>query len=420
MPLEEHIVSETIESLAGETTEFLCDLIRIPSIRGNEGPVNRLVAERMKDLCTDAELMQIPESFKDDPLYSWPLPGLTYENTQNLRLTVAGTSPETSRSLILNAHADVVPPSKNQDNAFQPNVRGGIVYGRGACDDKGQIAVIHLLLSTLKKLHLRPRGTVTADIVVEEENGGNGTLFMTRRPVHADGAIVLEASERKIYAAVRGAVWFEVICRGKPGHSGRASDVVSALKEAVKAMGILEQYHDRLLAGSRGFNPLFDAYENPMPVTFGMLHAGDWPATVPGTASIKGVFGFLPNTNVKTVQQEMIGAIRNSPHQYLREHFEILFNMLNNEGNQVPTDHPLVQELMAAARDAGTPMEISAMTAACDAWRYSLMGIPTVVMGAGSLKYAHANEEQIAVAEIKETANILLRFLERWCDFSTT
>jgi len=420
MPLEEKIVNEALSSLAAESREFLCDMIRIPSVRGNEGPVNRLVAERMRGLCTGAELMQIPESFKDDPLYSWPLPGLTYENTQNLRLSIAGAAPETSRSLIFNAHSDVVPPSKNQENAFQPTVRDGVVYGRGACDDKGQIAVLHLLLSTLQKLHLQPRGNVTIDIVVEEENGGNGTLFMTRHPVHADGAIVLEASERKIFAAVRGAVWFEVICRGKPGHSGRASDVVSALKEAVKAMGVLEEYHDKLLAASRGINPLFDAYANPMPVTFGMLHSGDWPATAPALASIKGVFGFLPNTNIKAVQQGMTDAIRNSPHEYLREHFEIQFNMLNNEGNELPVDHPLVQEMMSAARDTGAPMEVSAMTAACDAWRYALMGIPTMVMGAGSLKYAHSNEEQIAVEEIKETARTLLRFLERWCGFSTT
>jgi acetylornithine deacetylase len=420
MAVDERIVRRAIDLLAGESTEFLCDMIRIPSTRGNEGPVNRLVAERMKGLCTDVELMQIPETFKDDPLYSWPLPGLTYENTQNLRLTLAGASPKTGRSLILNAHSDVVPPSKNQENAFQPTVRDGVVYGRGACDDKGQIAVIHLLLSALKMMKLRPRGAVTVDIVVEEENGGNGTLFMTRRPVQADGAIVMEASERKVFTAVRGAVWFEVICRGRPGHSGRASDVVSALKEAVKAMGILEEYHDRLLASSRGFNPLFDAYENPMPVTFGMLQAGDWPATAPALASVKGVFGFLPNTNVSAVQQGMIDAIRNSPHQYLRENCEIHFTMLNNEGNELPVDHPLVQELMAAAADTDVPMQISAMTAACDAWRYSQMNIPTVVMGAGSLKYAHSNEEQIAAAEIKETARVLFRFLERWCGFTTT
>ncbi len=412
-------IDRCIDSLAGESADFLCDLIRIPSTRGNEGPVSRLAHARLKEFCTQAELMRIPSSFASDPLYSWPLPGLTYDDTQNLRLTLAGIR-ESSRSLILNAHTDVVPPSWNQRDAFSPSIQDGVIFGRGACDDKGQIAVVYLLLALLKRLNLRPGGTVTVELVIEEENGGNGSLFMVRNPVHADGAIVLEASEGKIFTAVRGAVWFELICRGKPGHSGRASDVVSALKEAVKGMDCLEKYHDELLAASRGLNPLFDRYENPMPVTFGMMRAGDWPATAPAGASVKGVFGFLPNTNIRAVQQGMIDSIRKSPHAYLRENFELQFTMLNNEGNELTVDHPLVQGLSAAAGDCGVPMEISAMTAACDAWRYSTMlGIPTVVMGAGSLKYAHSNEEQIAVREIKETAKVLFRFLERWCGLST-
>lgn len=397
-----------------DTVAFLCDLIRIASVRGNEGPVNRLIHDRLRAFCSRAELMQIPESFVEDPGYSWPMPGLSYADTQNVRLTIQGSDPS-ARSLILNAHADVVPPSINQINPFIPEVRGGVVFGRGACDDKGQIAVLYLLLRTLASLGLRPRGTITCDIVAEEENGGNGTLFMIRHPVHADAAIVMEPSEGKVFAAVRGAVWFELIIEGRPGHSGRASDVVSALKEAIKAMSVLEEYHDRLLAASRGTYSLFDVYENPMPVTFGMLNAGDWPATVPASASVKGVFGFLPNTNVRAVQEEMIDAIRNSRHEYLRDHCTINFNMLNNEGNTLPVDHPLVREVVKAAAEAGCPVEISAMTAACDAWRYSTdLNIPTVVMGAGSLKYAHSNEEQIAMEDICRMAKTLIRFLEHW------
>jgi len=411
-------IDRVLDALTGDAVQFLCDLIRIPSTRGNEGPVNRLVHSRLKEFCTTAELMPIPDGFRSDPDYSWPLDGLSYNGTENLRLTIAGSTPENSRSVILNAHSDVVPPSKNQSNAFTPHVRDGVVFGRGACDDKGQIAVIYLLLAALKKLHLRPKGNVTVDIVVEEENGGNGTLFMIRHPVRADGAIVLEASEQKIFAAVRGAVWFEVVCRGKPGHSGRAKDVVSALKEAVKVMSLLEDYHNRLLADSRGKNVLFDAFENPMPVTFGELQAGDWPATAPALATLKGVFGFLPNSNVKDVQQGLVETIKASPDAYLRQNCEISFNMLNNEGCELPQAHPLVLELSGAACDAGSPMQVSAMTAACDAWRYSgTLGIPTVVMGAGSLRYAHSNEEQIAVSDMKLTAKTLFYFLERWCGF---
>jgi acetylornithine deacetylase len=402
-----------------ESVGFLCDLIRIPSTRGHEGPVNRLIHDRARTLCSRAELMQIPESFPDDPEYSWPMAGLSYRDTQNLRLTVVGSDPS-ARSLILNAHVDVVPPSVNQVNAFVPKVSKGVVFGRGACDDKGQIAVMYLLLRAMQTLGLRPRGTVTFDIVIEEENGGNGTLFMTRHPVHADGAIVLEPSEGKVYAAVRGAVWFELNVVGRAGHSGSASGVVSALKEAVKAMNALEEYHDRLLAASRGSGSLFDAFENPMPVTFGMLNAGDWPATVPASATVKGVFGFLPNTNVRAVQGEILGAIRKSPHEYLREHCTVKFNMLNNEGNALDLDHPLVQDVVKAAAESGYQGEVSAMTAACDAWRYSAAcNIPVIVTGAGSLKYAHTNEEQIAVEDIRRMGKTLIRFLERWCGFDT-
>ena len=52
---------------------------------------------------------------------------------------------------------------------------------------------------------------------------------------------------------------------------------------AIRAMEILEQYHARLLAASRGI-PLFDQFPNPMPITFGKLAAGDWPATAPASA----------------------------------------------------------------------------------------------------------------------------------------
>ena len=416
MELRYDDINKTIQELSGETIQFLSEMIKYPSLRGNEGPVNRYIHSVISPYCDESELMQIPESFKDHPLYSWPMNYLSYADTQNLRLTIKGSSPKNAKSVLFNAHSDVVPPSKNQEHPFDPIIKNGILFGRGACDDKGQIAVLYLVIRILRKLRLRPQGNIWFDIVVEEENGGNGTLFMTLHPVKADAAIVLEASEYTIYPAVRGAVWFELTCYGKPGHSGRAADVVSALKESIKAMQVLEEYHTTLLAASRGKNVLFDKFENPMPVTFGMMDAGDWPATAPGVATIKGVFGFLPNSNIREVQQGMIAAIKNSPHEWLREHFELKFNMLNNDGNEIPVDHPLVIELCNALTGINQKPEISAMTAACDAWRYNnSLGIPTVVLGAGSLKYAHSNQEQIRIEEIEKTAAAFVLFINQWC-----
>lgn len=415
MNVDFELIDNTLKKLTGSTIDFLSELIKIPSTRGNEGPVNRLIHSIMRNYCDDADLMQIPESFKEDPLYSWSLPNITYKNTQNLRLQIFGSQPESSKSILFNTHSDVVPPSKDQNDPFTLKLIDNVIYGRGACDAKGQIAVLYLLLRCLKELKLRPKGNLVIDIVVEEENGGNGTLFMVRNPKKTDAAIVLEPTEKKIYAATRGAVWFEVTCFGKAGHSGKSHSNISALKKAIKAIQIIEEYHDYLLSSSRGMNRLFDKFKDPMPVTFGTLHAGNWPSITPSKASFKGVFGFLPNNNINEVQKGIEIALSA---KCINKDFIIEFNMLNNEGCEISEHHPLTKTLKLARQDIGKEYVVSAFTASCDAWRYNnQLNIPTVVFGAGSLAYAHSKHEQILINEIIETTKTLLYFIDRWSGF---
>ncbi len=420
LPPETAALEDALRRNTEDAAAFLCDLIRFRSTRGKEGPVNRFIHDRMRALVNKADLVRIPESFKKHKDYRWLIDDLNYEDTQNVRLTLGGHDTK-AKSLVLNAHSDVVPASKNRVGAFEPRVENGIVFGRGACDDKGQIAVIYLALRSLKDLGLTPKGKVTVEIVIEEENGGNGTLFAIQDPPKAEAAVVMEPTEMRIIPAVRGAVWFTITCIGKAGHSGRAGDVVSALKLAVKAMSALEKYHDDLLARSRGKNPLFDQFENPMPVTFGIMNAGDWPATAPATATVKGVFGFLPNVHMKEVQDGMSEALINQGDEWLRDHFELKFDMLASDGNEIPADHPLVKCMEEASRRSGLETGVSAMTASCDAWFYNnQLGIPTVVMGAGSLKHAHSNDEQIKISEVQDMAKTLVHFIDGWCGLEST
>jgi acetylornithine deacetylase len=244
--------------------------------------------------------------------------------------------------------------------------------------------------------------------------GGNGTLAMVRAGQRADGCIVMEPTELRILSSVRGAVWFRVICTGRPGHSGRAGDTVSALKMVIRAMEILEQYHDRLLAASRGI-ALFDQFLNPMPITFGKLAAGDWPATAPARAAVEGVLGLLPNKTRYQVMEEMRQALLDSGDPWLREHFQLEF-MYRHDSHVLDPGHPLVTRLQACCRENGAAGEVSAMTASCDSWFYNnQLHISTVVFGPGSLRFAHTNEEQIGWDEISEGAAILMGFLQTWC-----
>jgi acetylornithine deacetylase len=388
----------------------LLDLIRLQSTPGDEREVMDYLADAFAKLAPEVERVPIPPDIGADPDYSDPVPDLTYDGHFNVRVRLPGSGG--GKTVVFNTHADVVPASQGQERPFDPTVQDGVVYGRGACDAKGQIAALYLLLSAFKEVGTPP-GDVILHLVVEEEVGGNGSLAMVRRGEKADACIVMEPTAYNVFSSVRGAVWFRVVCHGRAGHSGRAGDTVSALKMAVRVMQILEGYHARLLAASKGL-PLFDRFPNPMPITFGKLRAGDWPATAPSQAVLEGVLGLLPNKTWKQVTEEMRQALLDEAGDYLRDHFDLTF-MYRHDAHVLDPNHPLVTELLATCHELGLLSEVTAMTASCDSWLYNnQLGIPTVVFGVGTLKYAHSNQEQIALEEIRQGAEVLGRFLQRW------
>ncbi len=395
-----------------ETTEFLKHMIRIPSMSGDEQQVMQLIYDQLLPLVDDIELAPLDNSLRDDPDYAYPVAGIDYTGRHNLRAIIRGTG--RGKSLILNTHADVVPASAMQESAFDPFERDGIIYGRGACDAKGQIATILFMLKKIKSAQHKPAGDIIIHIVVEEENGGNGTLAAIRNGEQADAAIVLEPTGLKILPSVRGAVWFRIICIGKPGHSGSAGTRVSALDLANEAMGIMQNYHDTLLADSKNI-PLFDAYDDPMPITFGKLHAGDWPATIPNKAILEGVLGFLPNKTKEEIMLETEAAIRENGSAQLKDNFYIEF-MYRHDCHVLDPKHELVGTLSEACSNTFGEAQISAMAASCDSWFYNnQLGIPTVVFGPGELGVAHSNKENISIVQIEEAANALFEFVKNWC-----
>ncbi len=403
-------IRAVVQALHGDTERFLCDLIRFPSLPGKEMEAVEYAARRFAEV-GEVERILLTDTLREDEDYADPVRGIEYDGRSELRVRLPGTGG--GRSLLFNTHLDVVPASQGQEHAFEPSVQANRVHGRGACDAKGQVATLFTALVAAQRLGVKLQGDVLAHLVVEEEVGGNGTLAMVRRGEQADGCIVMEPTELRILSSVRGAVWFRVTCTGRPGHSG-SGGTVSALKMAIRTLDVLEQYHARLLASSRGI-PLFDQFSNPMPITFGKLAAGNWPATAPASASLEGVLGLLPNKTRYQVMEEMRQAILDSGDEWLRDHFTLEF-MYRHDAHVLDPEHPLVTGLAACCRETGASGEVSAMTASCDSWLYNnQLRIPTLAFGPGSLRFAHSNEEQIGLDEIGEAATILVRFLAEWC-----
>ncbi len=402
-------VLRAVDANTEEALEILNGLIAIPSTRGNEKEPARFLLPHLEGLADSVELVPIPDSLRDDPEYAFPVEGFRYTGEANLRARIGGRGG--GRSLAFNTHLDVVPATPRQPDPFKAKNEAGWIFGRGACDAKGQAVTLWLVLKVLADLGLRLGGDLTADFVVEEECGGNGTLLVQRNGLAADAAIVLEPTDLQVVHLVRGAVWFEVLCSGVAGHSGSSGATSSALKEAASVMRAIETVRRETLIYARKKVRLIAKHPDPAPLTFGMLHGGSWPAAVPAEATLKGVFGFLPPYRRLRVQALLTAAL-----QSFRA--EIRFNMLRNEPSRIPESHPLTQTLLAACRESGLSSQAGFMNASCDAWRYSEgLRIPAVVFGPGSLGTAHGRDEKVAVSDIRKAAVALIGFIAKWNGF---
>lgn len=394
-----------------ETEAFLCSILKFPSVSGQEHDLMLFLEKAMADIGLQVQRSAMSDDILRDPDYCDPVPEIRYDGRFNLRVRRVGAGG--GRTLLFNAHTDVVPPSEGMARAWEPRVENGTVFARGACDDKGQIAVFWLLVKVLDDLGIRLKGDIAAHLVNEEENGGNGSLAMVRKGEKADFCIVLEPTESRVLTSIRGAVWFRIRFKGVAGHSGSAGQTKSALLMARDAIAILERYHGNLLRASRGFK-LFDPFPNPMPVTFGKLHAGNWPAAAPNAATLEGVLGFLPNKTRDEVCREMQAALLEGG--LAAGDFELTF-LYRHDSSVLDPDHPAPAMLLRSAAAAGHPTEAGGMPASCDAWFYNnQLGIPTVVYGAGTLKVAHSVQECIAMADIARTAEILANFAVEYCE----
>ena len=405
-------IAAMTSELLPETEQFLCDLIRFPSTSGRESEAMEFLSKECGMAGVRVEQVDLSDSLLSDPDYCSPIPGLTYDGRFNLRLVRKGTGG--GRTLLVNTHVDVVPPSDDMAEPWTPRVEHGKVFGRGACDAKGQIATVFLALRTLEALGVELRGDVVIHLVVEEENGGNGTLAMVRAGEKADACIVVEPSECRVLTSIRGAVWFKLGLTGKAGHSGAAGETQSALLMAREAMGILQAYHDRLLEESCNL-PLYDVYPDPMPLTFGRLHAGDWPAMAPRLAVLEGVLGFLPNKTKDQVCREMHQALIGGGEDFFAENFDLSFTY-RHDCSVIDPGHELPQGILRAAREASLRSEAGAATSSSDAWFYNnQLGIPTVHFGPGLLRVCHAENEHIDTGDIETAAGVLTAFILDYC-----
>jgi acetylornithine deacetylase len=407
-------LSARLDARLGEAVRLLEELIAIPSLSGEEQGAAACVERALEGIGIVPERAKIPASIRDDPDYSCPELNLSYEGRHNVFARVKGTGAEGGRSAIVQTHLDVV-PGGDWARAFDPETREGVVYGRGACDCKGQAVVLWLALASLKDAGIRLKGDALGQFVVEEEIGGNGALAAVLGGDRADCALILEPTEGQIHPANRGACWFRITLEGRPVHMGRKHEGISSFEMAVEVNRLLMEYERELISASANV-PQFERYERPVQVNVGMVHAGDWPSMVPATCVMEGGIGFLPNRTMRSIQEDVARLLATHPDAWLREHHRLEFPKLHNDAYACDPNHSSALAMLAAAIAAGIPAEVFGWNVSCDARLYAHRGgMQTMVFGPGLVSVAHSEREHLAISDLRRGAEAVARFLMEWC-----
>lgn len=376
----------------------LREIVAFPSIGGSDAEVE------VQQWCAD-KLTEVGLSVDHWPLDLNALrtaddyPGEEVERLE--AWGVVGVSSRDTPALILNGHVDVVPPGDlaywaNSD-PYTVREHDGQWYGRGTCDMKaGVIAMIAAARSLRDHTLARPFAIHT---VVGEEDGGLGAFATLDRGHGGDTCIIAEPTNRDVVSANAGSLTFRLQVRGTATHGSMRDAGVSAIEK-------FEVLHKALrsLDVARNANPPEPFGQTPWPLTFGIVHAGDWASTVPDLLVAEGRFGVMPDESFVAAKSAFAEAVfRTSMNDdWLRENLpELTWPGGHFAPGKLPDGHELFDAMRDAAMAAGAPepKNVGAPYGS-DLRQYAAAGIPTLQYGPGDVRYAHSVDEHVAIDEV--------------------
>ncbi len=382
-------MSGSLSEFVMSSIQLLGDLVRLPSVN----PMGRSWAS--EHLLYEHRITAYLEDF-------FTKLGVTSERQsvapKRDNIVVRFDPPGASRTLLFEVHQDTVPVEAMTIDPFGGEIRGGKLYGRGACDVKGGMAV---MLSVFERLvRERPRGACNLILActVDEEHTFLGVQELASR-IKADGAVVAEPTLLKIVDAHKGLVRWRIRTAGRACHSSRPDQGTNAIYRMGRLLRALEDYVDEL--ARRASDPRL----GKPTISVGRIEGGVSVNTVPDDCVIEIDRRLAPGENFAEAPRQC--------EEFLKSHPLINFPLLCESVwlKCPPLDACLSGELterLGHAIDAVLGShQVIAVPFGTDASTLAEAGIPSVVFGPGDIEQAHTCDEWIDIDQLEKAEQIL-------------
>ena len=303
---------------------------------------------------------------------------------------MARTNLGRSERIILAGHLDTVPlPSVPGSRGTVPSSWDGeVLYGRGATDMKGGVAVQLALAAKLAE----PSRDITFIFYDHEEVdaslSGLGRLEKSFPEwLKADFAILLEPTDGTVEGGCNGTMRFQAHTTGKAAHSARAWMGENAIHAVAEILVRLRE-HQPATVRVEGLD-----YRESLNAV--KIHGGTAGNVIPDSAVVEINYRFAPDKDLAQAEA------------YVRELLDG-FDLVRTDasaGARPGLDRPAAASFVEAV--GAEPKPKYGWT---DVARFSALGVPAVNFGPGDALLAHSDNEHVTAGAVREC----LRALQDW------
>ena len=370
-----------------DVLQLTCDLISRPSVTPDDAGCQKLLAERLQRAGFRCEALRFGEV---DNL--WAMHG------------------EGSPVLALLGHTDVVPPGPREawaSDPFVPEVRDGVLYGRGAADMKGSVAAFVVALERFVAAHPDHRGTVALLLTSDEEGDAiDGVRKVAdafrERGQRIDWCITGEPSSKAklgdlLRVGRRGTLSATLTVKGVQGHVAYPDKARNPIHQAMPALSEL---------AARRWDEGYETFP-PTSLQISNLHAGTGANNViPGELQALFNLRYNPHWSAQKLEAECESVLRAHGLEYAIHWHRGGEPFFTPEG-----------PLRSAARDvlatfAGETPEESTGGGTSDARFIAPLGAQCIEVGPVNASI-HKIDEHVSVADLEALPDLYLALIER-------
>lgn len=323
----------------------------------------------------------------------------------NLIITLRGNLPRSQaarEAVLITPHYDTVPIGMGWK--FPPHggrIHRGRIYGRGASDDKGNLACCLEVMKSLAEDKLKPKRDIICAATADEETGSHWGMIplLDKKILKPKIAVILDSDEFDTIVAQKGLIHSRITIYGKKAHAAYNWRGVSAIEAATRAI-------NRIKAAKIKYKQ--HAFLYPPTTNIGTIKGGDKVNMVADACEFTLDVRYLPGTSPHQLFKEIKALIKKEAKKFK---YEIMDFQLPYE---IDKNHPAVKMYVNVSRTMKCPTTLKGSEGATVITFFKKHGIPAFATGYGSKGTAHTTDEYAEVEKLYRGSKVLEQFLKEY------